>query len=156
MNICLLPERTGWTLLMTTQKANKGVRSLTRSFTSVSFENREGYASRKMIKTRASKSPIRIEVTTATTRENLAVLGWKAPSSFDTLTLFHWTFGKINQLFIIDYIIIFRLCDIIILIDMFKFELSTLCCEEANLTATFIPKDTMMVQPNIFMLQITK
>ena len=43
----------------------------------------------------ASKTPTRNEEITTTTTENFAVLGWAAPSSFDTLTLH----SKINSEF---------------------------------------------------------
>lgn len=40
-----------------------------------------------MMRSKDIKRPIKNEVITATANENLAVLGWAAPSSFDTLTL---------------------------------------------------------------------
>ena len=74
-------------LLMTMQVASTGVSCLTRVLTSVSFENKDGYSSRVMIKISDKMSAIMMEVIKATTNENFAFLGWAAPNSFDTLTL---------------------------------------------------------------------
>lgn len=107
---------------MTTQRDKRGVRSLTRSLTCVSFEKREGYSSRDRIKTRASNSPIKIDVTTATTNENLAVFGWTAPSSFDTRTLqiIHYH----NNLLFIYYAFIYNfLCDEVIIYIIYHIKL---------------------------------
>jgi len=60
---------------MTMQKLNNGVSFFTKSCTSGSFENRAGYSFRVIIKTEDRNSPINMELITATTRENNAVLG---------------------------------------------------------------------------------
>ena len=83
----LLPDKTGWKLSMIMQNASSGVSFLTRVSTSVSFEKSDGYSLRVMIRKSDKTRPIKNEVETATTSENFAVLGWAAPSSFDTLTL---------------------------------------------------------------------
>ena len=138
------PERTGCTLLMTMQKANMGVSSTTSSCTCESFENKEGYCSRKMIRTSDIKRPIRNEVITATTSENFAALGWHAPSSFDTLTLHsfrtHIKLVKWNGMEPTD------LKDFLMMMSV--------TISKTNLTAAFIPKDTIMVHPKMFVLQI--
>ena len=51
------------------------------------LENKDGYTFRVRIRMTEIITPIKNEVITATTNENLAVLGWDAPNSFDTLTL---------------------------------------------------------------------
>ena len=62
-------------LLMTMQVASTGVSCLTRVLTSVSFENKDGYSSRVMIKISDKMSAIMMEVIKATTNENFAFLG---------------------------------------------------------------------------------
>lgn len=81
------PDSTGCMLLMMIQRANIGVSSLTRAVTSESVENNDGYLFRAAIRIIESTRLIEIEDITATTNENFALLGWPAPSSFDTLTL---------------------------------------------------------------------
>lgn len=72
---------------MTMESASIGVSSLTRVMTSSSPTNNDGYWFRKKSSTVDIMTPINVDVITATTSENLAVLGWFAPNSFDTLTL---------------------------------------------------------------------
>lgn len=60
---------------MTMQRANIGVSSLTSDSTLVSLENKDGYSFRDKIRISERTRPIKNEVTTATTNENLAVLG---------------------------------------------------------------------------------
>jgi hypothetical protein len=51
------------------------VSSFTRASTLVSLENRDGYMFRVIMRTSEMRTPIKNEVATATTSENLAVLG---------------------------------------------------------------------------------
>ena len=60
---------------MTMQIANIGVSSSTSVSTLVSDENKDGYSFRVAIRIAERTRPIKNEVTTATTNENLAVLG---------------------------------------------------------------------------------
>lgn len=69
------------------QTARRGVSSFTSSLTPASFVNKSGYRFRARKRISAITRPIISEASVATTKENLAVLGWAAPSSFDTLTL---------------------------------------------------------------------
>lgn len=127
---------------MTMQVANNGVSCLTRFFTASSLEKRAGYLSRVTINTRHNPIPIMIEVNTATTSENLAALGWAAPSSFETLTLY-LIITKINFFFYYYQLILQFI--FVITISFVKF-LST------DLIAAFTPKATITAHPNMFML----
>ena len=69
------------------QSPSNGVSSYTSSWTSVSFENKDGYAFPVMIRMRARVRPVRSEVIPTTTVDNFASLGCIAPSSFYILTL---------------------------------------------------------------------
>ena len=60
---------------MTMQRANNGVRSITRSITSGSLENKDGYWFLVTIRMRERVRPMRNEENTATTNESFAVLG---------------------------------------------------------------------------------
>ena len=81
------PERTGCTLFIMIDVASNGVSAITSCFTSSLLVNADGYWFLVMIKTKERRTPIKNELMTTTTTENFAVLGWPAPSSFDTLTL---------------------------------------------------------------------
>lgn len=129
-----IPERVGWRLLMTMLIPNIVVSEYTSCLTSVLLENRSGYCFRAIIKTSAIARPTSIDVTVATTTENFAVLGCAAPSSFDTLTLHNNNKNKIVEAAVVymNWSRLFRL---------------------QNLIAALNPRATMIVQPNIFMLQ---
>lgn len=60
---------------MTMHVANNGVSCLTTVSTSASLENREGYSFLERMRMSERTTPITHEVITATTNENLAVLG---------------------------------------------------------------------------------
>ena len=62
-------------MLTMMQRANTGVSSLTRVSTLASLENKDGYMFRVRIRMTEIIKPIKNEVITATTNENLAVLG---------------------------------------------------------------------------------
>ena len=57
------------------QRASIGVSCLTRVSTLASLENKDGYRFRVRIRMTEMITPIKNEVITATTNENLAVLG---------------------------------------------------------------------------------
>lgn len=70
-----IPERTGWILSMTMQKQSTGVSSLTNSSTVESLEKSAGNSFLVASRIADITKPIKNEVATATTSENLAVLG---------------------------------------------------------------------------------
>ena len=96
-----------------------------------------------MSRTVDTMTPISVDVITATTSENLAVLGWFAPNSFDTLTLHQ--FEIVSNVYILKS---YR---------PEKFNEIFICaCVNGTwfyLTAVFIPIATMAVHPKMFMLQ---
>lgn len=83
----LLPERMGWIPFKNTEMASSGVRLETASITSASLVKSmlNGFFS---IRTTALKIILMMmEVETTTITENLATLGWAAPSSLPTRML---------------------------------------------------------------------
>jgi len=98
-----VPDKTGWTLLMTIETASIGVRSLTTMITSSSPTNNDGYLSLKMSRAIDIASPITVDVITATSSENFAVLGCFAPNSLDTLTLYHFEIMPKRGLYYINH-----------------------------------------------------
>ena len=120
------------------QKANIGVSSSTSVSTLVSDENKDGYSFRVAIRIAERKRPIKNEVTTATTNENLAVLGWAAPNSFDTLTL--------QNISVFNFSVFLKL-------TRNRKIAWWRCVSVTNLIAAFTPRATIIVQPNMFMLR---
>lgn len=130
---------------MTMESASIGVSSLTRMMTSSSPTKNDGYWFLKMSSTVDTMTPISVDVITATTSENLAVLGWFAPNSFDTLTLHQ--FEIISNVYILRS---YRLESSMEFLFLFVH-----CVKDTwfYLTAVFIPIATMAVHPKMFMLQ---